>query len=958
MKHIFGNKFARGGVARSLLAVAIAATLASGLAACGGGGGGNLRPGSPSSPPVSPPPTSPPPTSPPPPPLVQPPIDAHLTLTHATAAERQGYTGADYRIGVIDTGVNRNHPSLAGRVAANLIYVNRNTNDMNVDDKVGHGTTVSLLAAGAAYGSWPGGIAPEASILSARIINDERPTDDGSGQGNEVTGALGLKPIHQDLVARGMRIMNNSWGGLYWKQATATAPIADEYRFFIKDNDGLVVFATGNESRPDPTNMSALPSQPGPNGTMPAADLEQGWLAVAALDTSDPSRLMYYSNACGLAKSYCLVAPGTSIFPSHTDTGATPNLKYGSGTSYAAPLVSGAAAVVWQKFPYFNNDLVRQTLLGTATDLGTAGPDAVFGYGLLNVAKALDGPGRFDWGDVTVTIPDSSTGTAWKNDISGAGGLIVRGPGALALEGKNTYTGNTRVESGFLGVLGSITSSVSIGATTNGSPASFQIFPAARVKGNVENRGTFASTNVGGPGTIEGNYVQFAGATFLTRLGAHPLQITGTAALQGGNVRVNGVVDGYVTQSRQTLLSATQGLSGAFDGIQVGGGLLLDSTFGYDATSAWLNITRVEVTAAALSLSSITPASLGAASRVESAFDAIDSGMEGVADGFIRTAGEVQQVSSEAAFGASLRSLSGEVHASAAAATYDTLDLGRRALSSRFDDLSSGTRRAGGWMEALGGTASLGSGVDAQVDGWLAGHDVGLDGAMVAGVAFGESTTDSRINGLIDRSRERQTQAQAYLGRQWNQAYLMGQFGAGQWQRQIDRELLLGASRYGVHSDYDGDFAVAGVEAGYRFDGAAGSLVPYLGTEHTQVRSDGFQEQGAAGFGLRTGASTSSRTQAIAGLRASRDWQRISLSGYAEWQQTLASDGLEVSASFVGVDSWSPLAASNPALSGGMVGLSAKAWLTTNSTVSFGYDQRFGPRGDASLVSLKYAFGF
>ena len=165
-------------------------------------------------------------------------------------------------------------------------------------------------------------------------------------------------------------------------------------------------------------------------------------------------------------------------------------------------------------------------------------------------------------------------------------------------------------------------------------------------------------------------------------------------------------------------------------------------------------------------------------------------------------------------------------------------------------------------------------------------------------------------------------------------------------------------SRYGVHSDYDGDFAVASFEAGYRFDGVGGSLVPYVGAEHAQVRSDGFHEQGAAGFGLRTGANTSSRTQAIAGLRASREWRRFSVSGYAEWQQTLSSDGLALSASFVGVDSWSPLAGSNPALSGGMVGLQATAWLGTHSTLSFGYDQRFGPRGDASLVSLKYAFGF
>jgi uncharacterized protein with beta-barrel porin domain len=334
---------------------------------------------------------------------------------------------------------------------------------------------------------------------------------------------------------------------------------------------------------------------------------------------------------------------------------------------------------------------------------------------------------------------------------------------------------------------------------------------------------------------------------------------------------VAGVRDGYVTQAREDVLSAAGGISGRFDGLTSAATVFLDASLIYTTTNAWLDVRRLDVTAAAMGMADITPSALGAAVRVEEAFDGIDAqqggGQEVIADGFIRVAGEFQRTAGADAAAASLRSLSGEVHASAAAATYDTLDLGRRVLSSRFDDLASGSRRAGGWMEALGGAASLGSGVDAQVDGWLAGHDVGLDGAMIAGLAFGESRTDSRIDGLADRSRERQTQAQAYLGRQWNQAYLMGQFGAGQWQRQIDRELLLGASRYGVHSDYDGDFAVAGLDAGYRFEGAAGTLVPYLGTEHTQVRSDGFYEDGAAGFGLRSGASTSSRTQAIAGLR-------------------------------------------------------------------------------------------
>src|SRR5690606_20128430 len=150
---------------------------------------------------------------------------------------------------------------------------------------------------------------------------------------------------------------------LYWTRTSVTAAIADEYRFFIRDHDGLVVFSTGNEGRDDPTDMASLPSQPGPNGTAPAADLERGWLAVAALYSDRPGELAYYSNACGVALDYCLAAPGTAMFPGHDSTASDVDFYYGSGTSYAAPLVSGAAALVWEKFPYFSNDLVRQTLL-------------------------------------------------------------------------------------------------------------------------------------------------------------------------------------------------------------------------------------------------------------------------------------------------------------------------------------------------------------------------------------------------------------------------------------------------------------------------------------------------------------------------------------------------------------------------------------------------------------------
>ena len=159
-------------MARTLLASALALA----LSACGGGGGGgNTRS---DAPPSSPPPTSPPPPPPPsPPPPPQPAIDAHLVLINAQGIAAAGHDGSGVRIGIVDSGVNRNQPSLQGRVIANYNYVDPRANNLAVDDVVGHGTTVAQLAAGKPFGTWPGGVAQNAQIVSARIIADEEPTD-------------------------------------------------------------------------------------------------------------------------------------------------------------------------------------------------------------------------------------------------------------------------------------------------------------------------------------------------------------------------------------------------------------------------------------------------------------------------------------------------------------------------------------------------------------------------------------------------------------------------------------------------------------------------------------------------------------------------------------------------------------------------------------------------------------
>lgn len=950
---------------------ALAGALAIALSACSGGSGGeNVRVGGGGggAPVVTPGPAPvPPPVTPGPGTLPEPAIDAHLALINAN--DRQGMTGTGVRIGIVDSGVNRAHPTLNGRVIASYSYVDPAANNLGQDEVVGHGTTVASLAAGQAAGNWPGGVAPGAQIVSARIIADKTPDDDGSGEGNEVDGALGLASVHQDLIDNGVKIMNNSWGGLYWTDSSATASIANEYRSFVTANNGLVVFATGNESKADPSDMAALPSQPGPNGTKPAADLERGWLAVTAINSNAPDELSSYANACGVAASYCLAAPGEAVFIDPQSTGSTTSLYYGGGTSYAAPLVSGAAALVWQKYPYFTNDMVRQTLLGTATDLGTEGVDATFGYGLLNVAKALNGPGRFDWGDVTVEVPRTPTATVWKNDITGDGGLIKGGAGRLELQGKNSYSGGTIIEGGIL----SLGSTASLdGNVTIGSPSVY-LSPGAldfragspRINGNVANFGGMYVVEANSTPVIDGNYHQYSGGFLSWALGASPLQITGTARLDGGELVVYNAVDGYVPKTGpglfelQEVLVAQQGLTGTFDTLRYGGEIaLLDGVIMYDMNSVMLGIYRVSVTqaAAAAGFDAIT---LASASRVEEAFVRLDNDLVSAAPGFADAAGALQRVQGAAALQASLESLSGKAHGLATAMTFDNLDMNRRALSSRFDEVSSSPRLRGAWHSALGepGQGSF-AGNGFQTQGWMMGQDAAMGSNGVVGVAFGETRSSSGRAWSGDSGRDRQSQAQLYAG--WNSggAYALGQFGAGQFTREIDRQLLLGAGMYGVNARYSGNFSNASVESGYRFGNHRASLTPYLGADYARVDSNAFSELGGFGFGLRSDGSSSQRSQALAGLRAQAQRGDWSFGGYAEWQQILSSDGAGFDASFVGVEAWAPMAGLQPTRSGGVFGVSVSSWLSRQSQLSFGYDQRFGPRGDLRQVGLRYSAAF
>lgn len=160
---------------------------------------------------------------------------------------------------------------------------------------------------------------------------------------------------------------------------------------------------------------------------------------------------------CGAAKWSCLAASFYNSQVSINSAGREEQNRYFefAGTSASAPQVSGIAALVAQNFPWMRGSELKTTLLTTATDIGPAGVDEVFGWGAVNAAKALRGPAQFFFEDFNANLSRYVAGGSYtfSNSIDGAYGLNLTGNNHdwLFLTGsKNTYVGPTQINGGNL----------------------------------------------------------------------------------------------------------------------------------------------------------------------------------------------------------------------------------------------------------------------------------------------------------------------------------------------------------------------------------------------------------------------------------------------------------------------------------------------------------------------------
>ncbi|WP_409364962.1 type VII secretion-associated serine protease mycosin [Catellatospora methionotrophica] len=258
--------------------------------------------------------------------------------------------GAGVTVAVVDSGVGE-HPDLNGQVLSGLDLVDNSGNGR--DDPVGHGTTVAALIAGRSDdGRGVVGLAPKAKILPVRVLDKDNKYDDSRVVAEGVRWA----------VDHDAKVINLSLGGGSASEALAEAI---DYAF---DKDVVVVACVGNVSTGGPTEI-----------WYPAR--EPGVLAVTAIAPGTQHQLWQGSLTGAQA---VLAAPGTDL------VGARPGGYWKvQGTSFAAPLVSATAALVRSRWPDMPAADVVQRLIKTAQDLGPAGRDDSFGYGLVDPVAAL-----------------------------------------------------------------------------------------------------------------------------------------------------------------------------------------------------------------------------------------------------------------------------------------------------------------------------------------------------------------------------------------------------------------------------------------------------------------------------------------------------------------------------------------------------------------------------------------
>jgi autotransporter-associated beta strand protein len=618
-----------------------------------------------------------------------------------------------------------------------------------------------------------------------------------------------------------------------------------------------------------------------------------------------------------------------------------------SGTSMAAPAATGALGIVMERFSYLTGSQAREVLLTTATDMGAPGVDTTYGWGLIDLQRAVNGPGAFlrDWAvDVTGGVADT-----WSNNIVNGsiytgrpedhGALTKSGSGSLTLSGANSFDGLT-VADGTLGVSGQTTLSgdavvlggrldlaatgvlraatatitggafnlsgvlqstplrvdggiLSLTGTVGGGDLSVTgggmavVESSARLSqsnlvvgaggssvmfngvqtggttlvapgGRLGGVGVLGDTRVEGviaPGqsigvlTVNGAYVQAAGSRFEVDLTppnlSDRLTVNGTARLEGGLVVVKRTAGVYNLGQSYRFLTASGGLTGAFEGVDdTGLSPFLDIGLRYAPTGVTLDVMR----GLALVTAARTPnqrATAGAADSLPDPHPVLQS---------------LVQLFPTEAVGA-FDQLSGEIHPGVRSAL---LRQGRYVRNAAAEQAAQGFAddedgHAIVWAETIGGEGKLNgdgnaSPLKSRDQSVLFGAGYQASGLRV-GAFFGFGATDYHVSARRSEAKADATYVGLYAGKQWGAIGLRAGAAISDYDLKTQRVVEFPGLRQTLFGQYDVQNHQTFVEGAYAWRSSRGGIEPFLRYARIRLAGDGFTETGgdaALGFSDRT----------------------------------------------------------------------------------------------------------
>ncbi|MDL2352689.1 MAG: S8 family serine peptidase, partial [Pseudomonadota bacterium] len=349
----------------------------------------------------------------------------------AITAWTNGTTGAGVTIGIVDSGIDTSSPEFAGRISASSRDVAGGRGLTNPDSD--HGNNVALVAAAARDNTGMLGIAFDATIAMFRADSigtcaSAVASDPKSGcTFSDTSIAAGVNAA----VAAGAKVINLSLGG---------SPPNSALRAAVSNaaaNGVVVIISAGNDGAS--TDPAVDPNNPDPFAAGLRAAGNGNVIIAGSVDASNV--ISGFSNKAGVEQAWFLAARGervccvyeNGVLKVITNPDGSRSVYVFSGTSFSAPQIAGAAALLRQAFPNLTAVQVVDLLLRTASDGGATGIDAIYGRGVLNITNAFAPQGATSLAGSTTAITLGDTTVVTSAPMGDAAGKAT-GFGAIVLD--------------------------------------------------------------------------------------------------------------------------------------------------------------------------------------------------------------------------------------------------------------------------------------------------------------------------------------------------------------------------------------------------------------------------------------------------------------------------------------------------------------------------------------------